>query len=183
MKKFPVATSAKRTKRPFSPNEYQPISKPQTQHQCTKTLHIALSSATSQEDLYQEHSSSTCTQENNGGSHGRYQHTHRIYDTVLPNNGPYQGNPHSSGRGGKFVSKTCLSKGHSNYFQICVKVLDLFSIITLIKITYILLQGDPQQQTEHTPQLSIPSWYIGLHKEQLQRSLQSRQPSYKMILT
>ena len=61
--------------------------------------------------------SSTGTQENNGGNHGRYQHTHRIYDTVLYNTSPHQGHPYSSGRGGKVVSKTGLSKGHPNSFS------------------------------------------------------------------
>ena len=75
---------------------------------CTQRCNIS-----TQEDFYRGHSSSTCTQENNGGNHGRYQHTHRIYT----NNGPYQGNPHSSGRRRKVVSKTVLSKGHPNYFS------------------------------------------------------------------
>ena len=42
------------------------------------------------EDFFLEHSSSTGTQENNGGSHGCYQHTHRIDDKVRYN-GPFQG--------------------------------------------------------------------------------------------
>ena len=114
MKEFPVSMSANRTKRSLSANQGQPISKPQTQHQQTEkeqmddvleTIHIALSGAT-----YLLRTIST------GNTHlvhvlikqGRYQHTHRI-DTVLPNNDPYQGNPHSSGRGRKVVSKTGLS--------------------------------------------------------------------------
>ena len=44
-----------------------------------------------EEDFYREHSSSTCTQENNGGSHGCDQHTHSIDDTVVRYNGPSQG--------------------------------------------------------------------------------------------
>ena len=36
--------------------------------------------------------------------------THRIDDTVVPNNCPYQGHPPSSGRGGKIVSKTVFIK-------------------------------------------------------------------------
>ena len=45
------------------------------------------------EDFYREHSSSTCSQENNGGSHGCYQHTHRIdcSHKVSAENGPFQG--------------------------------------------------------------------------------------------
>ena len=48
---------------------------------CTHRCNIS-----TQEDFYREHSSSSCTQENNGVSHRRYQHAHRIDDTVLPNN-------------------------------------------------------------------------------------------------
>ena len=54
---------------------------------CTHRYNI-----TTQEDFYRDHSSSTCTRENDGGS--------RIDDTVVSNNGPYQGNPPSSGKGG-----------------------------------------------------------------------------------
>ena len=106
------------------------------------------------EDVYWEHLSSTCTQENNGVSHGRYQHTHRIDDTVVTNNGHYQVNPSSSHRRRKVVSKAGLSKCHPNsFFQICVKVMDLFSITTLLGESHLLLQDNPQQQTEHTKQL------------------------------
>ena len=56
--------------------------------------------STHQEDFYQEHSSIYLHSKNNGGSHGQYQHTHRIDDTVLPNNGPYQDNPHSPAEDG-----------------------------------------------------------------------------------
>ena len=64
-----------------------------------------------------KHSSSTCTQENNGGRHGRYQRTYRIDDNVVHNNGPSQGHRHSSGRGGKFVSRTGLSQGNHNFLS------------------------------------------------------------------
>ena len=42
------------------------------------------------EDFCREHSSSTGTQENNGGSHGCYLHTHCI-DDIVRYNGPFQG--------------------------------------------------------------------------------------------
>ena len=98
-----------------------------------ETIHIALSGETSL------HSSSTYTQENNGGSNGRYQHTYRIDETVIPNNVPYHGNPHSSCRGENVVSKTGFLKVTQILFRIYVKVMDLFSITTLIRITHILL--------------------------------------------
>ena len=41
------------------------------------------------EDFNRNYSPSTCTQENNGGRHGRYQHTHRIDDNVVPNKCSY----------------------------------------------------------------------------------------------
>ena len=69
-----------------------------------------------QEDFYREHSSSTCTQENNENYHEYYQNTHHIDDTVPPNIGPYQDHPHSSYREEKVVSKTGLYKGHPNSF-------------------------------------------------------------------
>ena len=96
-----------------------PTNRGRTNGRCTRnnTHCTQRSKISTQEDYYREHSSGTCTQENNGGSHGRYQHTHHIDDTVLPNNGPYQGNPHSSGRGGNVVSKTGLSEGHPNSFS------------------------------------------------------------------
>ena len=144
-------------------------------------IHIFLSGATS---LRRKNStgntrSSTCTQENNG----RYQQTHRIDDTVLHNNGPYRGNAHSSGNGGKLFRKLAFLKATQILFQMCVKVMDLFSITTLIRATHLLLQGDLQQQTEHREQLPTLSWYIGICKEQLQRPLQSRHPSYRISLT
>ena len=43
------------------------------------------------EDFCREHSSSTGTQEDNGGSHGCYQHPHPVEDKVSYN-GPFQGN-------------------------------------------------------------------------------------------
>ena len=56
-----------------------------------------------EEDFNRENSSTTCTLENNGVSNGRSQHAQRIDDTIIHNNGSYQGNTHSSGRGGKVV--------------------------------------------------------------------------------
>ena len=67
--------------------------------------------------------------------------------------------------------------------QICVKGMELLSITTHIRATHLLLQNNPKQQTEHTARLPTPSWYIGTHKEQLQRLLQSRPLSYKITLT
>ena len=81
MKEFPVSTSANRTKRSLSSNQFQPISKPYTQHQQTEeeqkddVLETMWYNISTQEDFYLEHSFSTCTQENSGGSHGRYQLT------------------------------------------------------------------------------------------------------------
>ena len=113
MKEFPVATSANRTKRSLSSNHQAtnttPTNRGRTNGRCTESN--THSNISTQGYFYREHSSSTCTQENNGDSHRRYQHTHRIEDTVLPNNDPYQGHPHSSCRAGKVVSKT----GHPNY--------------------------------------------------------------------
>ena len=102
IKKFPVATSANRTKRQFSgqsANQYQPSSKPQTQHQqnmdgrCTgnNKHYTHRGNIPTMEDFNRKYSSSTCTQEYNEGSHGCYQRTHRIDDNVVHNNGPYQG--------------------------------------------------------------------------------------------
>ena len=48
---------------------------------------------------------------------------------------------------GKLFRKPAFLKATQIIFQIYVKVMDLFSITTLIRITHILLQGDPQQQT------------------------------------
>ena len=48
---------------------------------------------------------------------------------------------------GKLFRKPAFLKATQILFQIYVKVMDLFSITTLIRITHILLQGDPQQQT------------------------------------
>ena len=53
---------------------------------CTHRCNISI-----KEDFCREHSSSTGTQENNRGSHGCYQHTHRIDDMVCYN-GHFQGN-------------------------------------------------------------------------------------------
>ena len=69
------------------------------------------------EDFNRNHSPSTYTQENNGGSHGRYQHTQRIDDNVVHNNGSHQINWHSSCRGGKVVSKTGLSQGQQIFLS------------------------------------------------------------------
>ena len=66
---------------------------------CTQRCNIS-----TKEDLYRKHSSSTCTQEDNGGSHGCYQHTHPIDDTIVRYNGPFHGN-HGSPKGP--------SQGHS----------------------------------------------------------------------
>ena len=137
---------------------------------CTQRCNIS-----TQEDFYREHSSSTCTQENNGGSHGRYQHTQRIYDIFLPTNGAYQAHTHSSGRGGKVVSKTGHSEGHP-------KCSDMREGDGLV-LNNDLYQGN-------TPSTSGRSTTTnGTHRaathiklvhwnEQLQRPLQSRQPSY-----
>ena len=96
-----------------------PTNRGRTNERCTRNNTHCTQRCTisTQEYFYRKHSSSTCTRENNRGSHGRYQQTHRIDDTVLPNNGLYQRNPHSSGRGGKVVSKTGLSKGYLNSFS------------------------------------------------------------------
>ena len=67
------------------------------------------------EDFNRKHSSSTCTQENNGGSHGCYQHSHRIDDNVVNNNGHYQGHRPVVGRGGRVVSKTGLDQFSFRY--------------------------------------------------------------------
>ena len=84
-----------------------------------ETMHIALSGTTSL--LRKIYTGNThlvhARKKINGGSHGRYQHTHRIDDTVVPNNGPYQSHPHSSDRVEKVVSKTGLSKGNPHFFR------------------------------------------------------------------
>ena len=77
-----------------------PTQQGRTNGQCTRNNKhcIHWGNMHTKEYFNREHSSSTCTQENNGGSHGRYQHTHRIDDNDVLNNSPYQGHPHSSGR-------------------------------------------------------------------------------------
>ena len=64
-----------------------------------------------------------------------------------------------------------------------ILLMELFPITTIIRSTHLLLQDDQPQQMECTDQLPTSSWYIRTHKEQLQRSLQSRRPLYKITLT
>ena len=45
---------------------------------------------------------------------------------------------------GKLFRKQAFLKATQILFQVCVKVMDLFSITTLIRITHILLKDDPQ---------------------------------------
>ena len=83
----------------------------------------------------------------------------------------------------KLVSKIDLSKGNPNYFSIMREGDGLVLNNDPYQRTHLTLREDPQQQMEHTEQLPTSSWYIGTHNEQLQRLLESRQPSYKMALT
>ena len=74
---------------------------------CTQRCNIS-----TKEDVYREHSSYTCTQEDNGGSHGCYQHTHPIDNTVVRSNGPFQGHHVQTGNTvvspkGPFRGKNC----------------------------------------------------------------------------
>ena len=113
---------------------------------CTHRCNISI-----KKDFYREHSSRTCTQENNGGSHRRYyQHTHRIYVTVVPNNGPYLGHPSSSGRAGKVVSKTGLSKSNPNSSS-DMREGDGLVLHPDPYQRHLLLQDDPHQHTAQLP--------------------------------
>ena len=54
--------------------------------------------------------------------------------------------------------KNGISQGNPNSSQICIKGMELLSIMTLIRATLLLLQNDPEQQTELTEQLPTSSW-------------------------
>ena len=115
-------------------------------------------------DFNKKHSSSTCTQEYNGDSHGRYQHTHRKDNNVVHNNNPYQGHRHSSGRGEKVVSQTGRSQGNHNFISDIrehdggVHNNGPYGMVTTIKRTI------PSEEAEHihlgdgTETLSIRIW-------------------------
>ena len=84
---------------------------------------------------------------------------------------------------GKLYGNPAFLKATQIYFQIGVKVMELFPITSLIRATHLPFQVNQQHQMKCVDQIPISIWYIGTHKEQLQRLLQSRHPSYKMTLT
>ena len=83
---------------------------------CTQRCTIS-----TKEDFYREHSSSTCTQEYNGGGHG---HNQRIDDTVLPTNGLFRVIHTLQAGEEKLFHKPSFLKATQISFQICVKVMD-----------------------------------------------------------
>ena len=151
MKEFHVATSANRTKRTPSANQGQPFSKPHTQHQQTEeeqmdavleTIHIALSGATSilrkisTGNTRLVHTLKKIMEEAMDAIN-----TLTVYILITA----FIRVIHTlQAEEGKLFRKPSFLKATQILFQICVKVMDLFSITTLIRMTNILLQGDPQ---------------------------------------
>ena len=76
---------------------------------------------------------------------------------------------------GKLFKKPAFLKATQIFFQKCVKVMELFP-------THLPIQDDQRHQMERADQNPIISWYIGMHKKQLQTILQSRQLSFQMTL-